>query len=420
MAGPFQIDVASPGLWSANIPAAGPFYYGGNLFALAFQNDFFLRLFKSSDGGETWAQVGSDVEVYSATAFGSCIDVDYPATPKAYVAYVGTDLFVYVRPVDFSLEDFGAESSAGPEIEAGVEPVASLLIEQSTDGEFGLLHIIEDQDASDVRRTSISLLDATLSAWDGPTDIDTNGTTDGDAMAPIGIARGAGGRIHGFVNERVSGSESTYHTLVRESGGGIGGELDLIESDGQTIGSATFFGSDIGLLYFTVGGAMRSAIAASADNPAFTLATVEAAGTGGFVMLAGDGGFEAIYDAGGVLRARWDGAAWGTPDSIGVSSPAFFFSARLLDDSALIYSTDGSDLWFIAIDVPPGGLVLTGETIPTGEFFFPTDGITGGGSPENCGPVTPEPPEPGCNPNPGGPLPPHQRDTCPIGAGFSF
>jgi len=440
MAGPFQITgSAGPLLRWGN---AGPYEAAdGALWTIALTDSTFgsevIGAFKSADGGTTWAQVGSTKTLGAETTgyysgFGVCADADFPASPYLYVAYVDAAKKMRAARFDVDAEDFDLLSAEGDEIQIGSVPV--LFIEHGTDGYLGLL-VNYRYNGSGEARVDIYRIDDALGTFDSPVEVD--GQVDGQVYEAVGIARGDGGRLHGFLStgtDVAEGAGEIYHTLVLESGGAIGGDADFVATSSYDgLASVAYNGSDIAVAYPSPGWAVPEealgvldvlvSVAASADIPAFDETTAYTGAITGLACYANGAQFEVLYgpDGSDFERAVFDGVTWGDAATIG-AGPFFAPSARAITDGVgLIYSTDFTDLWYLdLLALDPGGLVLTGETIPTGEFFFPTDGITGGGPPQNCGPVTPEPPEPGCNPNPGGPLPPHQRDTCPIGAGFSF
>lgn len=429
----FQIVGASPGLRWGN---AGPFEHDGALWTIALTDDTFgaevLGAFKSDDGGATWAQTGSTKAIGTGafSGFGVCADVDFPSSPYLYIAYVDSASEMRVARFDVDAEDFDVLSPAGDTLGLAVVPV--IFIEHASDGVLGLL-VNYRYDSGEARVDAYSIVD-TLGAFSGPVEID--GQTSGVWKA-IGIARGDGGRVHGFLQTGVDVAEGRgeiYHTLVLEAGGAIGGAADFVaESNYDGLASVAYNGSDIAVAYPSPGWADEMAatglldvlvsVAASADIPAFNEAAAYTGSITGLAAAANGAQFEVLYGPEGAdfERAVFDGLAWGGAAIIG-SDPLFAPSARAIAAGVgLIYSTDFSDLWYLELPaLAPGGEVLTGETIPTAEQFFATHGVSGGGPPENCGPGTVVPPEPGCNSNPGSPVDPGDRGRCDVGAGFSF
>lgn len=443
MAGPFVIR-SQPAPAIAPRGNIGPFEHDGNLWVVALVDTTYLSetlgLYKSADGGETWAQTGSTKSIgltdtgYFA-GFGACADADFPASPYLYVLYVDESKKMRVARFDVDAEDFDFLSDEGDEIPLGIVPV--LLIEHSTDGVLGLLvNYRSDPTFGEARVDAYSIAD-TLGAFTGPTEID--GQSDGQIYVAVGIAKGSGGRVHGFIHtgtDSPSGTGEIYHTLVLEAGGGIGGGSDFIaESNYDGFVSTAFAGGDIAIAYPAPGWAVPIdatglldvlvSVATSADIPSWTETTAYSGAITGLAAYWNGGNFEAFYSpdgSGDILRSVFDSLAWGNEQTL-APGPLFVPSVRAITDGVGIvyFDFDFEDLFFLsALALDPEGLILTGETIPTGEEFFATHGVSGGGNPQNCGPVTIEPPEPGCNSNPGGPVDPGERNTCNVGAGFSF
>lgn len=442
MPGPFGIAGAFPGETSQIRRCNGPFEHDGNLFTVALSvpdfGDEVLSVFKSADDGATWAPVGSSRTLGSGesgyfTGLGVCAHTDFPSTPYLYIAYVNPAHEMYVERFDVDAENFDLASGAGDVLGIGINPV--LMIEHSPDGMLGLLvNYRNDPTFNEARVDVYSILDD-LTGMVGPTEVADQ--SDGQGYVAGGIARGDSGRIHGFLQtgtDAPGGVGEIYHTLVLEAGGAIGAGSEFVaECNYNAIVSASYGGGQIALAYPGPGWAVPldatgflgvlTSIAPSDDSPAWDDSEVYSSAITGLCIYHNGSLFEVFYapDPGDIERQVWDGLAWGSTQTL-APGPLFLPSVRAITDGVgIIYAdSDFDDLWYLSVPVLSGP-ALHGETIPTGEFFFSTHGVTGGGGEVNCGPGGVEPTEPGCNPNPPtGPVDPAHRNTCPVPQGYVY
>lgn len=417
--------------------------YGGNLFVVALSayavtssDHSTIGIFKSTDDGATWTQVGSEITLPSSDdSAGSnipvgdsdflhgCLDINFPTDPYGYIVHANADHEIIVSRVNYSAEDFDDTSDPGPAIqdpsESGNHNFLGWMIEQGTDGDFGILANLNSAGA-DTDRVYAMSLSADLGTWSARTQV--AGQTSGISYVATSIARGVTGFVHGFVGVEDGLDNDMYHTMVIGGGGGVGSALEHI-SEGQQIFRSPYCGAltttgDIAFLFAApnVGVGtfwkLAAAHAASADPPVFTLEDIDTtASLSNLYWAAVDGApagtFRAGYnvnDAEDALRASsYDAGTWFSPIESVVDGIRPFLSARTLDAGVGFTfgnaaAADSRDLYFVFLPVSSATTqTITGiEPIPTGEKLHTTHGVTGGGL--DCGTNVPVIADNTCNP----------------------
>lgn len=434
MATPYQIT----GAYAGQGGAFGPVEYGGALFVVALSalatassEHSVLSIFKSTDAGATWTQVGSDITLPSSDdstgsnipvgdseVFHGCVDINFPTSPYGYVIHADADHKLIVSRVNYNTEDWDDTSAAGPDIqdpsETGNHNSLGWMIEQASDGEFGILANLNTA-GSDTDRVYAMSLSSDLGTWSSRAQV--SGQSGGIYYAATGIARGTSGRVHGWI-EAEDSQFDMYHTMVIGGGGGVGSALELV-AEGQRIFRTNYTGAhdeagNIAFLFVepAVGVGtnfkLSAAHAVSADPPTFTIVDVDPA-------TSGTNSYWGSIAAGSTLRAAWNASnsfdnilhssysgAWSAAAE-GVDGIApFYIEARQI--AAGLGVTFGQEisavntLWYVLITA--GGTVqaIVGiEPIPSGEKLHRTHGVTGGGL-ETCGTPVPVVADNTCNP----------------------
>lgn len=422
MAGPYSVPAPSYIFVSASVPQSGPYEYGGNLYIATLDASAFPTLYKSTDAGATWTEVGTSRTAGGFQEFGACLDFDFPSSPYLYVLYNSEadgfgDYHAQVSRFDFSSDTWDLDGSGGPVIPPTYIGFGLHIAMSDDSGGMGILFHQSAGTGGDLK-ASVALVDAALTGWSSVVEV--VGQADLDGYAGVGIATGTSGRIHGIIVDGTAAEIS--HTLVRTSSGLVGGaSLDFISTAGADDDSVCGDGSGRIAIAFN-DSTLRSAVADSADIPTWTLADVDLTDGGFKVVFEDSGTFRIGYRLTGgtdLITATYSAGTWvGASVLLAATNSALPSGRAITGGFGLVYTEDFSDTWFIS-NVGAVGITLTGTTIPSGESFFKTHGITGGGAPEQCAPVTIVQPV-DCGPVPVEPPAPGQRNTCPLGNGFSL
>lgn len=416
--------------------APGPFLRGGNLYVVALSDATLaagrIGLFKSTDAGLTWAQVGSELELSTTTLpgaeqlyLGCCAGI---SEQYAYVAYLGAADRLYVSRADLDADDFDETSDAGPVVSAGTgQPqVNRLTIAQATSGGFGLLVAVSSRsivDSSQFRVSTISLSED-LGTWGTLTDVP--GQSDPlDSYEPVGACRGVDGRVHGFFVELTTSGRQICHTVVVGDGSGsftrIGSSLDATQVEVRA-GVAAAIDGTIGVLRADtaagVGGPWYKMVltsAASGSAPSFSTADIDATARLSPLFAA------AAIGTASTVRAIYQGFAdtnvYNSENGDVVLDPGEYVGAIGGYAQGFCYSTDAG-LWYVPY---AGGFTITGVSgIESGEMFGRTHGVGGGGEPPQCGPGTPVLPAECGTSNPTIPLPPGEQNECGSSLGYAY
>lgn len=429
MPGPFAVDSALHGAYSFG---RGPYQYGASLFCFGFVAFGVVGVYKSTDEGETWTQVGSTKSVTSSNqTFASCLSND---GEYVYLLYVGpTPEYVVVSRLNLSLEDFDSDSPDGPHLADGASNAPVLNIAQASDGV--LVVMLKTFRIGGQSTASIATLNSGISSWSSTTE--PSGQTGTKLFLGCGLVAMASGRVHGFVDEEYSGDHRLLHVLAYGAGGSIGTDFDEVAeiADGFPNVSAAAFGTKIGVAFnsFDVGignpQAVSVAIAEDADVPTWSVSVVDDSTVGTEVNsqleMIGGSNFRLIYwpSGGDLLAAIYDGVGWGSPEVLTTPADfAVFMDGGEIDNGfGFLYAdtdfiSDPTSLYFHIA----GGATITGSVgIPSEEAFGKTHGVFGGGEPETCGAPVPIPPAVPCQQIPVTPAYPGDQDSCPT-SGYSF
>jgi hypothetical protein len=325
--------------------SSGPVSYASSLWVISFSelaatslDRSKLALFRSDDGGASWTVAdekeigGADdtgLDVDGSNFISMFVDVNFPTSPYLYIIHADTAGRLRVARASLLSATFDDESAAGPDIQGlgGFDGSANpnWFIAQSSEGGFGILAGIVPDAGDEARVFSLSL-SADFGTWSARTE--TSGQGAGANYVAAGIARGADGRVHGLV-EVQSTSDITdvrlYHTLVLESGGGVGGGLDEI-ADGTSVffqraNCGAYSDGKVAFLFCSRSLSstynLAAAVADSEDTPAFDVqdidesATLESYAYSG--AIAGDA--DGLTVAGGLNTASarvwtFDGSTW--------------------------------------------------------------------------------------------------------------
>lgn len=398
---PFRVTGAFAGQGGAFIAQ-----YSGALFVVALSSlattssaHSTIGIFKSTDQGETWSQVGSEITLPSSDDstdsnipvgdsewIHGCLDVAFPTNPYGYIVHADPDHKLMVSRVNFEDEDFDVSGAAGPDIqdpaEEGNHDFLGWMIEQASDGSFGVLANLNSA-GFDTDRVYAMSLSGDLNSWSSKAQV--SGQTSGIDYTASGIARGTDGRVHGWIEAQDESDFTMCHAVVVGGGGGIGSALqDVVsftDTGSPTTGAKIFqspyvgaFNTDgeIAFLFANPGegvGAnftLSAAHATSDDDPAWTIRVVDAADSPLNSYWAGfDGGvtFRAAYNvnnATDTLRvAQYASGAWGAPSENTVSGiEPYFVSARSTTLGVAVSFgrfLEGEDqLWFALLPNPSG------------------------------------------------------------------
>ncbi len=432
MAGPFTITGAFAPMLV--VGCAGAYRHGANLYAIAFLEDIpapgvnsTLGIFKSTDDGVTWGAVGGTKTVVDSVTmggdnfpprqFGCCIDSDFPTTPYVYVAYADSSGELTVSRVDLSADDWAGSSSGGPDLtDADYNSfVRGYAIEQDpSTGDFTVTFTAETETTNNVAFTFQGLyacvLGAGLSGWTGPDLVagqDTEETSGGTSSYHChAMAKGSGGRVHAFVKRGELSGQSVAHFFALGGPGFVGSAFTTvasITSGGTDYGQFAIGLADaslIGVLY-TDDGLVLAATSPSADVPSWTSTTVDPAGLFGGLMSENSGSLVSLYgDAAGINFATFNGSTWDLGTQLFTfGGDGFAMQSATIDANTLqlVYTPDFTSMVYRSYVLAVAGQTLTGaDPIPTGEMFFASHGVTGGGDPFDCGETSLEPPPDGC------------------------
>lgn len=453
MPGPFTVTGALAGVTAA----AGPFEYNGGLYVIAFSalgatsaDRSRIGIFESLDDGATWSTLdekeigsGDETGLLDGTNYiSTCADINFLTDPYLYTLYAADDAGLYVARANLATGAWDTFSARGPDlaIAGGFDghPAPDWFIEQSEDGWFGIIaDLLRDNPGGGQDRVSILTLSEDLATWSARTEPAQSAARSYQAG---GIARGTSGRVHTLVYSVNDGDPDdvlVHHLLLDPS---LGGSINDVAT-GTSLFSAkpnagAAHGSTIAFLYnsqvvgpFTVGYNLAVLSAESAASPSFTSHDLVEAELAAPFQYAGaiGGNIDALTAAGGETGSQnswdYDGGAWTETGADLSSVPLVVDCRRIAAGFAILFLADPDDSAELSLLLigATAGTVLSGETIKTGESFFRTHGVTGGGPPVSCpGSITIVPPEPGCNGNPGSPVDPGERNACNVGAGFSF
>jgi hypothetical protein len=419
MATAYQITGAKYALF---LSAPGPYSYGGSLFVIGLSELAApagkIGLFKSADGGETWARVGSEIEIYG-TNIGSQEQLYIGTCPGisdqfAFVAYLGTDRHIHVSRADLGAETFDTDADSNIDV---VEAPCRLTLAQATDGHLGLTVSIGARkivDVEDNRTDQVSTvtLSSDLGSWGTLTDVPGQPTS-GPGQFAVGTARGTDGRVHGFANALGTlgtqfahvGDGDTFDLLATFiSGGGDLQAATAEDASGNVALGHAVNGSGVGGPFYRV--AITSA--ASADSPSWTTTPVSASDTSP-QQIALQTTTEALYQIGGAgdIISSLSGTILDPGTGVGLAGRGAGF----------IFAGDGNQLWY----VPYAALTITGVSgIESGEMFGRTHGVGGGGEPPQCGPGTPVLPAECGTSNPTIPTPPGEQNQCGTSLGYAY
>lgn len=420
MATAYQITGAKYALFQS---APGPFSYGGSLFVIGLSElaapTGKIGLFKSSDGGETWARVGSEIELYGVNIgnqeqlyIGTCPGI---SDQFAFVAYLGTDRHIHVSRADLDAETFDTDADSNIDAE---ESPCRLTLAQATDGHIGLTvtigaRTLEDGLGNPTFQVSTVTLSEDLGAWGTLTDVPGQPTSfPSPGQLAVGTARGTDGRLHGFCNALGTlgnqfahvGDGDTFDLLASFiSGGGDLQAATAEDAEGNVALGHIVNGSGVGGPFFRV--AITSA--ASSSSPSWTTTPVSSNSTStpaiGLQSTA-----EALYQVdGGDIISSLSGTVLDPGGFVAIGGRGAGF----------VFAGDDGQLWY----VPYAALTITGVSgIESGEMFGRTHGVGGGGEPPQCGPGTPVLPAECGTSNPTIPTPPGEQNQCGTSLGYAY
>lgn len=437
-------------------------YGGGTLFAIAFDalGDYgtddpsTLRVFKSTDAGQTWTSAGGgtkDVLTRLDTDHDSRRVItrahpDWPSTPYLYALYCNTDAQLHISRYDAAGETWDQESTGDLDVSTtlpgGFGNLLAWSFDWVDDGDAGGL-LYNDTDGylhtNSNRYQRVSYAPITRSALSIGTPVRCDGQPDTDiGFRAADVRRGKLGTLHGFASQSDPEGvepETTYQAVLRFTGAGPGAP-ELVELDTGVVGIPYWAQREDrgGNTYIhvlvaesTPGNGQRLYVGES-QTAGVTFAEVTSEDGDGndrwqwSVAPNADMYRAWPYPAEDLQRQTYDGVALGSLDlvhdagaTIGTLGAGAFGVG-----SACVFSIVGSiaaqQCWFAGV-VPI--TLLGGEGIKSEEAFGRTHGVTGGGDPQSCGTPVVIPPSPTCGPIDVTDVSDEQRDTCPT-YGYSY
>jgi len=432
------------GAGEVTTPNHGPFGYSGALYVLGFVSwaaegagVCSIGVFRSSDAGVTWAQVGGTREIRNGADFASrsfeCCrhrnDGQY-----LYVIYLDTGGKLAISQYDMAANAWSSDST-GPAYELVANNARWFVtMSSASDTLFVLANTTLVSTYRHVRVYEITV-GVGIGGWG-------SGTLLG-AQSPIKHYDAArmliddAGRVHGIVwCSEDSITSSLQQVLLRGTSGSIGSPgLSIFREAIISAGSAVINGGNAGiklLVSYEEVHPISAVITArysganSSDSPSWTNGEVEPGVFGGFAQVAGHGNAELHYSFAPafdqVLRT-WDGSTLSASSPV-VVGHEFCTGAREISVGGtvglLFAEPQEADRFGTVYWQSVGSGDITGANgIPSDEAFGSTSGLRGGADQE-CAPASPNPPGDATGCAPGGSPGPLTQDPRQCGYQMAF
>ena len=206
MSNPSQIAAVDGGAGGNGFPM-GPYDGGANgIFAVLFNAAIpDIEIWKSLDGGQTWAQQNSANNPAPIVSIcGSCFD---SVNGIIYVAYVGSDTNLNFKPFNVSTSTWGAQVNGGPgPLNTGF--AVNIRVCLRSTGPLVFLCGLEGPGPSNISQC----VEYKAGAWGAAIQVASNAGTNKDY--PVDICPGSAGLVHVFTNDSAFTTGALRHVSL--------------------------------------------------------------------------------------------------------------------------------------------------------------------------------------------------------------
>jgi len=431
------------GAYTSPLSPCVPFDDGSTIWVVAFSavseiagDPNTLQVFKSSNGGSTWAAADGGTKAVYTSRIQVRADPLWPAQPYLYALYCTTAGALHVSRYDTSTETWDSESSGDPAVtfrypdgRDNNEPLWAFDLQQGADG-AALANLDGDEVGGTTyyRVSRLAIAKDTL-AWSSAVRL---AGQSGQVDYSVGdVIRGDGAiGIHGWWGSNDVDRESFQAVVADEDGSfvnvatsatvadyiytadwRIDGQLVAVNARSETEETCILFGGSAAAVTWS---AVFSGAGSGFGYPiAFSRRDA---------LL--DVFFAWPYPSTDIYVREFDGSSLGASTAIYSGDAAIgpIGAGTVGPGSGCVFSLVAElvalQLWFVSIGTT--AQIVGGAGIPSVEMFGRSHGVGGGGPPSQCGPGTPVLPAECGGSGPGLPTPPGQQNACGSSIGFAY